>query len=415
MEKDINRFIKVFPWYLGITGDLLFYIAIDTLFLTIVKNFSAAEIVSITSLSRLICILLQFPLLFVIRKIGNTYSLRLGALCLLTSAVFITFGKSYYLVLIGRIFHDIAVVLRTASIVALENNLDLLGKREEFVHIRTAANTVYAVITMLIAFVASFLFNLNHYLPMFCCITTCTVGFVLSLFMKDCSGYNKIVNNTKSKEKVKIHYNKFIIITVIIYATFYSLVNHGQGEGKLFIQQNVLLDFNVEHTALIIGAVICISRIIRVVSNIAFEKLYTKYQDKMGVVLPGLLVSSFGLLLLGAFIPFFILKITVMTVGYAILLFIRDPFKLYIQDVVFAVTPKEQHQTLLTLLEFGVKVASAGVGLSFSAILTDYPLVVVIIIMFALALMEIMLSLKLYREVLIGKMKHNLNSSEEVS
>ena len=403
MEKSLNRYIKLFPWYSGITGDLLFYIAIDTLFLTIVKNFSSAEIVSITSLSRVACIVLQFPILFIIRKIGNTASVRLGALSLLISAVFITFGKSYYLVLIGRIFHDIAVILRTASIVALENNLELLGKRGEFVHIRTSANTVYAVITMIISFVASFLFNLNNYLPMICCIATCTVGVVLSLFMKDCSSYNKIANKAKAKEKTKVHYSKFIILTVIIYAVFYSLINHGQGEGKLFIQENVLLDFDVEKTALIIGAVICISRIIRVISNIIFEKLYKKYQSQMGVILPSFLVTSMGLILFGSFISVFIVKITVMTVGYAILLFIRDPFKLYIQDVVFEATPKEQHQTLLTLLEFGVKIAAAGVGLGFSAILTVYPLIVVVSIMFALSIIEIILSLKLYREILVGK------------
>ena len=95
-SKGIERFIKLFPWFSGFTGDLLFYIAIDTLFLTIVNNFSPAEIVSITALSQLICIALQFPILFLIKKIGNTASVRTGALFLLLSAVFITFGKSFY-------------------------------------------------------------------------------------------------------------------------------------------------------------------------------------------------------------------------------------------------------------------------------------------------------------------------------
>ena len=50
MKKGANRFLKVFPWYSGLTGDLLFYIAIDTLFLSIVKNFSPAEIVSLADM-----------------------------------------------------------------------------------------------------------------------------------------------------------------------------------------------------------------------------------------------------------------------------------------------------------------------------------------------------------------------------
>ena len=404
MGRGINRFLTVFPWYSGLTGDLLFYIAIDTLFLTIVKNFSPAEIVSITSLSQLICIALQFPVLFVIKKIGNTASVRAGALFLLLSAVVITFGKSYYLVLLGRIFHDVAVIFKSASIVALENNLDLLDRKGDFVHYRTSANTVYAVITMLISFVASYMFNLNNYLPMIGCITTCALGFVLSLFMKDYSNYDKISYKNKSGSKVKIHYNRIIIIAVILYSLFYSIVSNGQDEGKLFIQQNILLDFDVEQTSLIIGAIICVSRIIRVISNIIFEKLYKKYLDKMGMALPALLGVSIALILFGSFIPHLIAKIVVMAVGYTIILFIRDPFKLYMQDVLFAYTPKEQHQTLLTLLEFGVKIATAGIGLGFSAVLLSYPMIVIIAIMLAISVIEMILSIILYRAILTGRL-----------
>lgn len=403
MNKGANRFLKVFPWYSGLTGDLLFYIAIDTLFLTIVKNFSPAEIVSITSLSQLICIALQFPILFVIKKIGNTASVRIGAFSLLLSAFFITFGKSYYLVLLGRIFHDAAVIFKSASIVALENNLTLLDRKSDFLHYRTSANTVYAVITMLISFVASYMFNLNNYLPMIGCITTCALGFVLSLFMKDCSNYNKITYKKESRSRVKIHYNKFVVVAIILYALFYSIVTNGQNEGKLFIQQNILLDFDVEQTSLIIGAIICISRIIRVISNIIFEKLYKKYKDKTGIILSTLLSSSIALLLFGSLIPNVIIKIIVMAVGYTIILFIRDPFRLYIQDVLFTATPKEQHQTLLTILEFGVKIATAGIGLVFSAILLSYPMAAIITIMLAISIIEIILSMILYRYILIGR------------
>ena len=408
MNKGAKKFLKVFPWYSGLTGDLLFYIAIDTLFLTIVKNFSPAEIVSITSLSQLICIALQFPVLYLIKKIGNTASVRTGAFFLLLSSLFIAFGKSYYLVLVGRIFHDVAAIFRSASVVALENNLDLLDRRDDFVRYRTSANTVYAVITMLISFVASYMFNLNHYLPMMGCIMTCALGFVLSLFMKDYSNYNKIVYKSKSGIKVKIHYNKLIIICVLLYSLFYAIVTNGQNEGKLFIQQNILLNFDEDQTSLIIGAIICVSRIIRVISNVVFAKLYKKYLDKMGIALPVLLAMSIALILFGSFIPQIIAMILVMAAGYAIILFIRDPFSLYMQDVIFSRTPKEQHQTLITVLNFGVKVATAGIGLSFSAILLSSPMLVIIAIMLVIALIEIVLSIILYRAILIEKEQNSI-------
>lgn len=403
MNKSINRFIKVFPWYSGLTADLLFYIAIDTLFLTIVKNFSAAQIVSLVSFAQFACIALQFPALFIIKRIGNTASTRVGAICLLLSALLTTIGKSYYLILIARVFHDISAVFKTASYVALENNLDLIDKRDEFVRVRASANTVYSVITMLISFVASYMFNLNHYLPMIGCITTCALGVILSFLMKDCSAYNKITYKKENKEKVKVKYTKFIIMAIVVYSLYYPIVNNGQSDGKLFIQQQVLLDFNIENTALIIGAIVCASRIIRVLSNVAFAKIYCKYEEKLGIAFPIMLSGAIALILFGSFIGQVLVKIILMGIGYAVILFARDPFNLYMQDVILANTPKEQHQTLLAMLQFGVKITTAGLGLCFSAVLITYPMIVVMALMLAISTIDIALGIKLYKMVLIEK------------
>ena len=110
-------------------------------------------------------------------------------------------------------------------------------------------------------------------------------------------------------------------------------------------------------------------------------------------------------------IPQIIAKILVMSLGYTIILFVRDPFKLYVQDIVFENTPKEQHQTLLTVLEFGVKIATAGIGLGFAAILVSYPMAIVMSIMLAIGIAEILLSLRLYSEVMRGKQR-KVNSEE---
>lgn len=397
MERKVNRFIKLYPWYAGITGDLLFYIAIDTLFLTIVKNFSAAQVVALSSLSQFACIALQFPLLFLIKRIGNTHSARSGAFCLLASALLITFGKNFYLVLLGRVLHDVALILREASTVMLENNLDLVDKRSDFVRLRTSANTIYAVITMLISFVASLMFNLNNYLPMFGCITTCSIGFLLSLFMKDYSDYDKIAAVPTKREKVKIHYGKFLILALVVFSIFYPVIATGQTEGKLFIQENLLADFNTDNTALVLGGIVCVSRIVRVFSNILFAKLYEKYQKAMIIALPVMLCTAIASLLFGSFIPLVFLRIAVMSFGYIIILFARDPYKLCIQDAIFEKTPKEQHQTLLTIMQFGVKIGTAAMGLSFSALLLQYPMALVMSIIFVIAAIEIFLSIWLYR------------------
>lgn len=66
----MTKFNRIFPWYDGLSGDLLFWVAIDTLFLTVVKNFNAPQIVSLTTVSLITCIALQVPLLKIIMSLG---------------------------------------------------------------------------------------------------------------------------------------------------------------------------------------------------------------------------------------------------------------------------------------------------------------------------------------------------------
>lgn len=40
--KKINKTIKIFPIFSSFTGDLIFFVPIDTLFLTLVKGLNAS-------------------------------------------------------------------------------------------------------------------------------------------------------------------------------------------------------------------------------------------------------------------------------------------------------------------------------------------------------------------------------------
>lgn len=402
--QKAERFIKIYPWYSGFNSDLLFFVAIDTLFFTVVKNFSAAQIASLTTVSMFSCIILQLPILWVMQKIGNTASARTGSIFLLLSSVLITFGPNYITVAAGRVFRDVATVFRNASFISLENNLELVERRAEYTIVRTKGNTIYAVITMLISFVASMMFNLNNYLPMYSCVAASAIGLVLSFFMVDCSGNDRQVpERKKENQKTKFSYGKLIALALIVYGIFYSLVQQGQNEGKLFIQQQLLIDFDIHTTSLIIGVMLCMSRIIRVLSNLAFYLIYKKHGEKVGILLTALLCTSAALILFGSFIPHVVTKIIVMGIGYMTILFIRDPFRLYMQDVVLNNTANEYHRSLLIMLEFAYLTASALISFSFTLVLLKYPMITAITIMFVISLIEIILSIILYKHVIKAK------------
>lgn len=407
-QEKIKKFNNIFPWYAGLSGDLLFWVAIDTLFLTVVKKFNASQIVSLTTVSLITCIALQVPLLKAIKKIGNTNSVRLGSLLMLISSLLLTFGQNYTVIALGKIIYEIAFTFQNMANAVLKNNLGLQNRNDEYIKVKTKSNTIYATVTMIISFIASIMFNLNNYLPMFGCITFCLICFILSFYIVDYSNYDKVNENetieTIKKKKLKIKYNKLVIILIISYGLFYPIVNSGQSNGKLFIQQELLLNFDVEKTALIIGAILCVSRIVRVISNIAFNKIHSKYKEKVSVILPILLSISIILMILGSFIRnSIILKFCIMSFGYIIILFIRDPFKVYMQDLALRNVGKEGQQSLLTMMELSRKVVRAIMSLSFSMILVNNPMITVITILFILSIIEIIVSIKLYKLILSGK------------
>lgn len=411
-QEKMTKFNKIFPWYAGLSGDLLFWVAIDTLFLTVVKNFNASQIVSLTTVSLITCIALQVPLLKIIKKIGNTNSVRLGSILLLVSSLLLTFGPNYIVISLGKVIYEIAFTFQNMTNAILKNNLELQNRNNEYIKVKTKSNTIYATVTMIISFIASLMFNLNNYLPMYGCITFCLICFILSFYIVDYSNYNKIKEEAKIKSKNKINYNKLIIVLIISYGLFYPIVNSGQSNGKLFIQQELLLNFDVEKTALIIGAILCISRIVRVVSNIAFNKIHNKYKEKVGVILPILLSMSIILMILGSFIRNSImLKFGIMSLGYVIILFIRDPFKVYMQDLALRKVGKEGQQSLLTTMELSRKIGRAIMSLSFTIILVNNPMITVIAILFILSIIEILISIKLYKLVIDGKEVESEESS----
>ena len=121
-EIKLKKFYKIFPWYSGLSADLLFYVAIDTLFFTVVKRFSASQISFLTTVGLMGCILLQPIITRVIRRIGNTKSIRLGSLLLLIGSIFITFGWNYGIVGLGKVLAETAFTFINMSNVMLENN-----------------------------------------------------------------------------------------------------------------------------------------------------------------------------------------------------------------------------------------------------------------------------------------------------
>lgn len=92
-----------------------------------------------------------------------------------------------------------------------------------------------------------------------------------------------------------------------------------------------------------------------------------------------------------------------MSFGYIIILFVRDPFKVYMQDLALRNVGKERQQSLLTTMELSRKIVRAIMSFSFTMILLNNPMITVITILFILSIIEILVSIKLYKLIINGK------------
>lgn len=179
-----KNILKILPWYMGISYGLLFYTPISTLFFTIAKNLSLSQITMLGTISTIISIISQPFILKIMKKIGNTYSVRIGAFMLLISVLCITFGN-FYIIMLGFILESIAFVFNDMINIILRNNLKFLNKDNEYIKYKNKSFLLYSVLTAIIALLASYLFNLNHYLPMFFCAGSCIIISLMSLFIND--------------------------------------------------------------------------------------------------------------------------------------------------------------------------------------------------------------------------------------
>ena len=395
-NEKIKRSIKIYPIFTAFTGDLIFFVPIDTLFLTLVKGLSASQITAMTMISLLICIIFQNVILKIVKKIGNVKSIRLGIGLILISSLFLTFGKNFAIILMYNFISEIGFMLLNMNKILLKNNLKSLNKEDEYYEIRNKSKIIYALITMITALVTGYLFNVNNYLPMYLSLIVYLLMLFLSVMFYESEQVSEKEKAKTDQKKSKIKISSTIFLVIISNAVFYSIIKMGQNNSKIFMQYDFQKFLSIEMVTYYITAIVFISRIARLVGNIIFGKVYAKIKHKMSIILTICLSMAFALLILGHLLNVgFIYKVIIMSLGFFLILATRDSFQVYIEDVALDITPKEEQQKILIYIEVYRKILTLILSASFTLILMRYELIVIEIILLILSLIEVFINKKL--------------------
>ena len=403
-EERINLSNKMYPLYDGLSKDLLFYIAIDTLFLSVAKGFSAFQISFLGVVPTFICILMQPMLLKSVKKLGNVNASRVGTFMLLLSAILKTFGTTFLIISIAQVLYDGAFVFKSMESISLRNNLEYQNNSRAYTRIRGASNTIYATATFIIAIVAGPLFNISPYLPMYLCITFCLITCILSFSFyevklsdnedKEEKKKNKKEYEDKKRKKSKIAY--VVILAIILNTIFINTVFVGQQDSKLFIQYQLTDWYGITKTATYLSLIVDSSRLARIVLNMAFNRFYGTFKNHVPIVLSIILAIGFLSIIFGAILPLHnIIKILLMTLGFDLIIPMRDIFVIYIEDLVLTKSPKDRQQEIFTNMEILVKFGKVTMNFLASLLLVEFDLIYIMFMFLATAIIEAILSKKI--------------------
>lgn len=391
MIERVEKSNKIYPIYYGLSSDLVFWIAINTLFLSTVKNLSAFQINSLTTISTILSIVLYFFASKIINKIGNITSVRLANLLLLLSSLLLTFSKSYFLLLLGQILYEFAFVFKAIDSVILIKNLKYLKKEEKYLEIKNKGTTIYSLITMIISLISGFLFNINPYLPMFICVFICTINLILSMFIVEAD----IKEEPNTKTSVKI--SKLVVYIILIYGLLYGIIVIGQNNAKLFMQYRLNEVINIEKTAIILSFIVFASRLVRLISNLTFMKIYNVLKNKIIILMEFLLLVSYVLFVIGNFIRNGIIAALIMAIGFIIFLWLRDPIENFLTELLMKNTKVDEREQTIIYFQFFRKLITFLLSMIATLILLRFEMVYIYGLFTIIVFMYIPLIINFYK------------------
>ena len=240
-ERYRDRFFRNYLIYTGLETDLLFFMVCDAMFLTQVKHLTLVQFSHVTFLSLLFSLLIQYPLLKCINRMGNRRAVRAGSIFMVLSAFCITFSMGFFMVLLGGFLKCIGHTFNALGVAVLKNKLEREHREDQYVEYQSDANTAACAVMMLTSMMCGYLFRLNEYFPMYACILLGLAGVAVSFSIsRDDGSATDILSADRFRQLAKKQRQFRSARTVLIFmafAVFTALTGTGLSYARVNFQE----------------------------------------------------------------------------------------------------------------------------------------------------------------------------------
>lgn len=292
--RNEKKEYEIFPTYKKLANSYLFYYTIDFLFLTQIKNISAADVVLSTSIKSLFGIFLQIPANIIVEFLGRKNSIILGNILNCVYMVMFMMTGDLLDLILAKFVSSLAGAIKDIAEPSLLNASIPPSKYKSniFAKINAKGTTGYYIIGALSRVIAGFLFEINGYLPIICSLIVLVIVSLISMcYIEPIKKVKNKNNELKIRKQLKdIEQGfKFIIKSERLKALIVST-------ALIASLLNILLDYQtslwqeVKVPAYLIGFIAAIISLSSAYASKKQQVFHNKFRNKT-IVITALMAS----------------------------------------------------------------------------------------------------------------------------
>ena len=332
--KARKQNMKIYSLYRAISLDLIFYYAIEFLFLTQVKQISSADVVLGQAFFAIFMIIFQIPASIIIDKIGTRKCTILGNIFNSLSVILIMCCQNLSSLIFAQFISALCFSLKDISDKALISYSIPRTKKEGeiFSKLEGKAFKDYYLLNAVTSICAGFLYVINPYIPMIGSLCFTILAVFMSLGFKDIEeekNKQEEIGEKEEKQAAKQYTQdlvqgiKFIVNSQRLRSLFlYGGITWGVFCLILTYQASLLVDIEIQEQVItIIAAIVQVAAAIGSKKQIQF---HNHFRNKSLSIM--LLLTTFSILIAGIMGIMNIsygINLTIMILCFAIINFVK--------------------------------------------------------------------------------------------
>lgn len=332
ITKARKQNLKLYAMYRAISLDLIFYYAIEYLFLTEVKHLNPSSVVLGSAFYATFMVILQIPASVVVDRVGTKRCTVIANIFNMIFIFLVLNTSNLQTLILAQFVSSLCFSLKNVSDKALIQYTipETRKKGEIFSKLEGEGTKNYYIINAITSLLSGFLYIVNPYAPMVCSLLVAALATFISLGFVD---IQELKHEKAEKKKTTEYFSelkdvlKFIINSQRLRSLFlYSGICWGIYNLVNTYRSSLLVDINVPPE--LITAIAAIAGIASAIGSKQQLRIHKKFRNKSLSLL--LIILTIGILvagIVGIFNISYAIAVAIVTICYIFINFAKGVYE----------------------------------------------------------------------------------------